>query len=139
MLTPDLFEEKAFQSLSHAARTFYILLATHKETDIQRMCLYNTLKDYNRIFDLGWSEQTILDEAMPNKKTKITHGYFVIPQKHLLTYGYKPSYATKLKKELIDAGFIKVAYGDKGKYNAWNDNVTVYQFSSEWKSKTTSL
>lgn len=135
MLPPELFEEPAFQKLSHAARTFFILLATHKETEQQRACLYEALQEYNRIFDLGLSEQEITDEAKPNKRTKYTHNYFVIPLKQMELYGYSKSYITKLKKELVDAGFIKVKFGGKGKYNGWNENVTVYQFISDWKTK----
>ena len=138
MLPPELFEYPAFQNLSHAARTFYILLNTHKETEMQRACLYEALKTYNQIFDLHMSENDLLDEATPNKRTKYTSGYFVIPQKHLAMYGYKPAYASKLKKELIEAGFIRVKFGKKLKHNAWNENVTVYQFIDDWKSKPSS-
>ena len=135
MLPPELFESEAFQKLSHAARTFYILLAVHKETDIQRSCLYEALKEYNSLLDLGLSEKDIEEEAKPGKRTKYSNGYFVIPQKHLEAYGYKAPYASKLKKELIEAGFIKIKYGGKGRYNAWNENITIYQFSGQWKSK----
>ena len=58
--------------------------------------------------------------------------------KQLEAYGYKANYAAKLKRELIDNGFIKVKYGGKGKFNGWNENVTVYQFVSDWKLKPTS-
>lgn len=135
MLPPELFEEPAFQGLSHAARNFYILLNVHKQTEIQRGCLLQALKDYNQIFDLHMTDVDLLDEATPNKRTKYTHGYFVMPQKHLAMYGYSAQYANKLKKELIDAGFIRTVYGGKGKHSAWSENVTVYQFSDDWKSK----
>lgn len=135
MLPPDLFEEPAFQALSHAARLFYIVLCVHKETDIQRSCLYKALKEYNTILGLGLTDDDILDEATPNKRTKYTSGYFVAPIKQLAAYGYKPNYVTKLKKELIEKGFINIKYGQKGKYNGWNENVTVYQFSDKWKTK----
>ena len=135
MLPPDLFETKQFQSLTHAARTFYLLLSVHKETDQQRGCLLNALRDYNRIEEKGWSEQDLLDEATPNKRTKITHGYFVIPLKHLNQYGYSAAYANKLKNELIEHGFIEVVFSGKGKYNAWNLNTTVYRFSNAWKAQ----
>ena len=135
MLPPELYEEPAFQKLSHAARNFYILLNLHKQTEIQRGCLLQALKDYNQIFDLKLTDGDLLDEATPNKRTKRTHGYFVMPQKHLKMYGYSAQYANKLKKELIEAGFIRVAYGGKGKYSSWSENVTVYQFTDTWKSK----
>ena len=140
MLPPEIFEEPAFQKLSHAARLFYIVLCVHKETEIQRGCLCKALTEYNQILNLGKTEQDILDEAMPNKRTKpwMKTGLFVAPMKQLEAYGYKANYAAKLKRELIDNGFIKVKYGGKGKFNGWNENVTVYQFVSDWKLKPTS-
>lgn len=136
MLPPELFEAEAFMRLSHAGRAFYLLLCTHRETEIQRGCLYKALEQYNKLLGLGLSEQDIKDLSMPNKRTKyIMHDYFVAPKSHLEKYGYKPAYASKLKKELIDAGFIKVAYGGKSRYNAWNENVTVYEFVTTWKTK----
>ena len=133
MLPPELLESKAFQELSIAARLLYITICTHKQAEIQRACLKNALEDYNRIFDLGMSAGEIYDEATPNKRTKYSKGYFVFPNKHAEAYGFKKNYCTKLMKELIQKGFIKVAYGGKGKYGGWNTNVTVYQFSNEWK------
>jgi hypothetical protein len=97
--------------------------------------LYAALKEYNTILGLGLTDDDILDEATPNKRTKYTSGYFVAPIKQLAAYGYKPNYVTKLKKELIEKGFISIKYGQKGKFNAWNENVTIYQFSDKWKTK----
>lgn len=133
MLPPELLEEPAYQKLSQAARYFYIVLNVHRETEIQRKCLYNTLHDYNRILDLGMTDFDIENEATPRKHSKNIKGYFVAPLKHLEMYGYKKSYVTKLKKELIDNGFIRVVYGGKGKRNGWNENVTVYQFIRDWQ------
>lgn len=136
MLPPELFEYKEVQALSYAAAYFYIVLNAHKETEIQRACLYNALHEYNTILDLGMSEQDILDEARPGKRTKYSKGYFVAPAKQLYEqYGFKKNYVTKLKKELIEKGFIRIAYGGKGKYNGWNENVTVYQFTNKWKKE----
>lgn len=136
MLPPEIFEEKAFQELSYGARQFYILLCVHKETDIQRACLYKALQEYNEVCGLGLAEIDLKNEAMPSKRTKITSNYFVAPLKQLEVYGYKKSYITKLKKELIDKGFIRVVYAQKGRYSGWEKNVTVYQFSNKWKQKT---
>ena len=136
MLPPELYTEQAFISLSHAAREFYTMLNAHRETDEQRQCLFATLHEYNRILNLGMTDEDILNEAMPNKHTKYNSGFVVIPQGQLEQYGYSPQYANKLKKELIAAGFLKVAYGGKGKYNGWHNNTTVYQFISGWKTKS---
>ena len=133
MLPPELFEDPAFQKLSFTARYFYVALCLNKETECQRACLYKSLEEYNRIFDLGLTEQDIRDEATPNKRTKNQSGLFVAPVKQMEQYGFKKNYQTKLKKELIQHGFIKVKYGGKGRYGGWNENVTVYQFSNEWK------
>lgn len=142
MLPPELFEEKAFQSLTHAARTFYIVCAVHKESDVQRSCLKKALEDYNTLHGYGWTKNDILGMAMPNKRTKpfsrdkkCSRNYFCIPQKHLKCYGYRPAYTTKLKNELMQKGFIRIAFGGKGKWNGWNENVTVYEFSTAWKTQ----
>jgi hypothetical protein len=77
----------------------------------------------------------IMTEAKPDAKTgDYSHGYFVATEKQLVQYGYKKKYISKLKSELIEKGFIKVVYGGKGRYSAWNKNVTVYQFIDAWKS-----
>lgn len=133
MLVPELFESKAFQCLTYAAQLLYVVLCVHKQTEIQRACLKKSLEEYNRIFELGMSEGEIYDEATPNKRTKYTNNYFVFTEKHMEAYGFKKNYVTKLMKELKQKGFIKVAYGGKGRYGGWNTNVTVYQFSDEWK------
>ena len=133
MLTPELLESKEFQKLSYAARSLYITLCVHKETEIQRLCLKKALEEYNEILNLGWSDTQILEESYPNKRTKYTHNYFVCPAKHLEDYGYKKNYATKLKQELINHGFIKAPFCNKGRYAGWNKNVTVYQFCNDWK------
>ena len=135
MIPPELYESKAFQSLTPAARDFYVMLNVHKETEIQRSSLKAALIEYNEILGLGWTTFDIECEATPNKKTKYSRGYFVIPQKHFEQYGYKKNYVTKLKRQLIEAGFIKKVFGGKGKYGGWNYNETVYQFSNEWKTK----
>ena len=136
MLPPELYEEPAFQALTPAARDFYVMLNVHKETEIQRSNLKAALIEYTRIFDLGMTAHDIECEATPNKKTsRFSHGYFVIPQKHFEAYGYKKNYVTKLKRQLIDAGFIKKVYGGKGRYGGWNNNETIYQFCNDWKSK----
>lgn len=136
MLPPELFESPAFQELSHAGRLFYILLATHKETWAQQTLLQKVLADYNQILNLGMTKEDIENEALPNKKARGRHDYFVAPSQYIAdNYGYSMSYITKLKKELMDKGFIKAVYGQKGKYNGWNQNETVYQFISDWKRK----
>ena len=133
MLPPELLEEEAFQKLTYGARFFYIVLCVHKETDIQRTCLYNALKEYNEVCGIGLSEFDIKNESMPNKKTKLTKGYFVAPTKQLEAYGLKKSYVTKLKAELECNGFIETVYAKKGRYCGWENNVTVYKFSNKWK------
>lgn len=133
MIPPDILESKNFQGLSYAAKIFYITLNIHKNTKRQRDLLYKTLDEYNRIFDLGMSEDRLEDEALPNRKTKYTSGYFVAPETHMKEYGYSKSYQSKLKRELIKKGFIRIKWGGKGKYSAWDKNVTVYQFiTSFW-------
>ena len=137
MLPPEVFETKEFQNLTYASKCFYILLNVHKETSIQQNCLYSALTEYNQIYGLGMSDIDIQLEAYPRKE-KLSHGYFVIPQKHLNNYGYcSAQYANKLKNELIKNGFIRAKYGGKGKTMGWLKNVTVYQFLTPWKEQYT--
>lgn len=133
MLPPDIYENKNFQALKPAARDFYIFLNAYRETEPQRACLHEALTQYNRLYDLGLSDFDIQNEARPGKGSKFNKGYFVAPLKHLVKHGYKRGYITKLKQELIAKGFIRIAYGGKGRYNAWNENVTIYQFISDWQ------
>ncbi|SEM67432.1 hypothetical protein SAMN04487770_1633 [Butyrivibrio sp. ob235] len=135
MLPPELLTDPTFQSLSYAGRYFYILLATNRETEEQRNELYKTLKEYNQLLDLGMSDEDINDQSRINKRTVQDKGYFVFSETFYKPYGLKASYVTKLKKELIEKGFIEVAYGGKGKHTAWDKNVTIYRFSSKWKRK----
>lgn len=135
MVTPELLEHDGFLNLSHAAMMFYITLLTHKETEQQRDCLFATLTEYNNLLGLNMNDFDIMTEAKPDAKTgDYSHGYFVATEKQLVQYGYKKKYISKLKAELIEKGFIKVVYGGKGRYSAWNKNVTVYQFIDVWKS-----
>lgn len=135
MLPPELLEMDAFQDLTHAARMFYIVLNVHKETSQQRDALLQTMKEYNDLLGWGKTKDDLEKEAAPNKKTKDTqtHGFFVCPEKHLKAYGYSSQYANKLKRELIEHGFIRIVAGGKGKSKGWDKNVTLYQFSSMWK------
>ena len=133
MLPPDIYENANFQALKPAARDFYIFLNAYRETEPQRACLHEALTEYNRLEDLGLTEFDINEEARPGKHTKYNQGYFVAPLKHLEKHGYKKSYVTKLKKELIEKGFIRIAYGGKGRYCGWNQNATIYQFVNTWQ------
>lgn len=133
MLPPELVQSPQFCELSCAAQVFYLRLCAHKQTEIQRQCLYAALTEYNKLLDLELSDFDIQNEATPNKHTKYTSHYFVAPVKQMELYGYKANYVTKLKKELIDKGFIEVVFGGKGRFNGWNENVTIYKFSGKWK------
>lgn len=139
MLPPELLENENFQDLSYAARAFYIMLCVHKETEQQRSLLFKTLTDYNRLLDLGKTKEEIQALACPNKHRKDTQGYFVIPEKHLQDYGWRKSYACKLKKELTEKGFIKAIYAKKTKNKSFDESVTVYQFINDWKKVKHSL
>ena len=108
MVTSDIFASKQFQELSNAARIFYLVCATHKQTIEQSTCLFNALKEYYTLFGEEKTDYDLRLMAGQEKKAKIKSPYFVIPQSQLEQYGYTASYATKLKKELIDKKFIKV-------------------------------
>lgn len=136
MVTSDLLESEQFQSLGHAARMFYIMLATHKRTSIQKRCLYETLKQYHKLQGDNLSDEDIMHEAGTAKRQRYNSPYFVIPEAHLKYYGYRASYASKLKKELIDKGFIEEVFFSKysGGYSHYNSKTpTIYKFVNRWK------
>lgn len=147
MVSADLLSSSQFQSLSHAARMFYIVCATHKETPEQINCLRNSLKEYHKLAGIAITEDDLDDMAgvrdnKKRKRSKITSSYFVIPEKHLKQYGYSSSYANKLKKQLIENGFIKIfanekkhSTGQQGSNRDFSKRVTIYQFTNSWKHK----
>ena len=112
MLPPELFYNPQYQALTPAAGRFYIFLNVYRESEEQRACLFEALTEYNRLYDLGLSDFDIQNEARPTKGSKYNQGYFVAPMKHLEAAGFKKNYVTKLKKELIDKGFIKINQSD---------------------------
>lgn len=133
MLTTDLFECVEFRKLGNAAQVFYLNLCAHMQTEEQRTCLYSVLKDYREILGKDWSDEELKVMVNGNKRTGTFPTMFVIPDKHLEQYGYSSSQASNLKKELIEAGFIRVKYGGKGRACGWTRNTTVYEFSFDWK------
>lgn len=143
MVTSDLFCAWQFQNLSHAARTFYLLCATHKQTPEQKQCLYNSLKEYYTLKGEDISEYDLRLYSGLEYRAKIKSRYFVIPQSQLSQYGYKPQYANKLKKELIEKGFIKVFANEKkhssnntqGANRDFSKRVTIYEFVTDWKRR----
>lgn len=132
---------KQFQDLSYAAQVFYILCATHKQTPLQSQALFNALREYYDLIGEGKSDYDIRVMAGQERKARTKSPYFVIPQKHLDEYGFGASYATKLKRELIQHGFIKVFANSKahgagnhqGANRDFSKRVTVYEFTNDWK------
>lgn len=133
MLPPELYQSEAWQALKPAARDFYVFLNVYRETEQQRACLYETLKAYSRVQDTGLSDYDIENEARPKKGSKYIQGFFVCPEEHYTEYGYKESYVKKLKKQLIDSGFIKIKFAGIGRVQGFKNNITVYQFISKWQ------
>lgn len=137
MITSNLLRSKAYQSLSHAARDFYIVLCTHKQTVEQTETLFASLKEYYKLRGVEKTDYDLRLEAGQDKRSVKKSSKFVIPSKQLREYGYSDSYASKLKKELINHGFIKVFANEKRKSNnkCFDKNVTIYEFISNWKKQ----
>ena len=135
MIAPELAMEPKFRKLSHAARAFYLTLVMHRETEIQQKTLYTTLTQYNTILGLGMTDFDIKNECFPSRKSKYTRGLFVAPQAHLELYGYGKNYVSMLKKELIEAGFIRLVYGGKGRFCGFSKNCSVYAFCNDWMNE----
>lgn len=143
MVSSDLFASWQFQDLSHAARSFYLLCAVHKHTGEQSTCLFKALKEYYELKGEEISEYDLKLYSGQIANAKVQSMYFVIPQSHLGQYGYTAQYANKLKKELIDKGFIKVFANEKkhakgnvqGANRDFSKRVTIYEFSTDWKRR----
>ncbi len=136
MVTADLLESTKYKSLSHAAQAFYIVLVTHKKTTIQRTTLFKTLQDYHKLTGQEIDDYDISVKSGSYQRLKKDSPYFVIPEKQLKAYGYSSQYASKLKKELIEKGFIKVFAFDKGTggyCHAFSKKPTIYKFVNDWK------
>ena len=145
----DIFEEQAFQNLKQATRCFYLLLLCHRHTRWQCAELKETLTKYRDIYkDLDIKEDDkdlrriaeltdfdIDNEAFFWKKSaKYTSAFFVIPEKQYKRYGYQSNHVYQLKKELIEAGFIREICGGKVKKkgDCYRKLPTLYQFSTDW-------
>ena len=138
MVTSNLLQSAPFQNLSHAARAFYIVLVTHKNTALQRECLYNALKDYHKLTGKDVSDFDLAIEAGTHCKQKYDSPLVVIPEKQLKEYGYTAQYANKLKKELIEKGFIEIFANGKSiskeSYcSCSSKRPTIYKFVNTWK------
>jgi len=136
MVTDNLLRAKQFQELSAAAKNFYVICCTHKKTAQQSQCLYMALKEYYQTIGEEKPDIEISYEAGTCKKSYRESDKFVIPQSHLAEYGISPQYASKLKKELIAKGFIRIFANGKHKHNAYDKRVTIYEFINDWKKST---
>lgn len=143
MVTSNLFTSWQFQELTHAAKNFYLICCVHKQTAEQAQCLYKALEEYYLSIGEEKSGFDLSLEAGTQPRAKKKSTKFVIPQSHLLQYGFKPTYATKLKNELIEKGFIKVFANEKkhagrgvqGANRDFSKRVTIYEFTNDWKKR----
>lgn len=135
MLPPELLRDETFKSMKSAYRLYYISILTYRETAQGKATLLDTLKDYCRIGGTpeldNMTEFDIANEVNP--KGKYHRGYFVFPESHALEYGFKASYAKKIKATLIEKGFIREVAGGKGKQTGYQKNATLYAFDNKWK------
>lgn len=141
MISSDLFTSPQFQDLSNAAKIFYVICAAHKQTAEQRQCLYNSLKEYFSLLGEDIAEVDLQQMAGTLPRSRKASTFFVIPQSHLEQYGLSAAYASKLKRELIDKGFIRVFANEKkhakgniqGANRDFSKRVTIYEFVNTWK------
>lgn len=137
MIKANLLQAEGFQELSRPAQLFYLTCCAHKNTEMQRQCLYKTLEEYHALLDDDISKYDLQLEAGQVKNCKDDKMYFVFPSSHLKLYGISPQYASKYKKELIQKGFIRVVGNEKGKGKAnmdFSKRITIYAFTTKWKT-----
>lgn len=133
MIPPELYEAEKVQALSPQARDFYVFLNVYRSTEQQQACLYRILTEYNKVQGLGMSDLDIQNEAILSKNCKCNQGLFVAPKSYIEKYGYTDSKAKRYKRELIAKGFIKRKYYGLGYIQGYENNITVYQFTNDWK------
>lgn len=104
----SMLKSRAYQKLSTGAKAFFTVCKVHARTEEARRCLYNHKSFSNREYDFY---------------------DFVFPAAQLEKYGYDKSNATKLFKQLINAGLIELREPNKPIYKT-----NVYRFSDKWKT-----
>lgn len=124
----------AFSKLSMAARLFYIAILVNKHDLCQSQCLYNALSDYYKLTGEDITEADINYQCGDYDHCSKTATKFVFPEKQFTAYGFGASYVTKIKKELMDAGFITV-FANKKSRGREDLAVTIYELSDNWKKK----
>jgi len=130
----DLLMSEQFQDLSKAAQLLYIVLIVNKINSDQSQCLYKSLKDYFNLIDEPISEDELKYKCGDYKKARRFADYFVMPAKQMEQYGFSKQYASRLKQELEDKGFIKTVVNKKSQGRV-DLAVTIYQFSDGWKHR----
>ncbi|MCR4751655.1 MAG: hypothetical protein K5852_05095 [Eubacterium sp.] len=138
MVTANLLQSEGFQELSRPAQLFYLICCAHKNTEMQRQCLYKTLEEYFNLLDDPKSEYDLKLLSGQIKNRPDDKMYFVFPASHLKLYGITPQYASKYKRELIEHGFIRVVGNEKGKRcpnQDFSKRITIYAFNTGWKKQ----
>lgn len=130
----DLMTSPAFTKLTMAARLFYIAILVNKHDTNQSQCLYNALRDYYNMIGEDVTDEDLKYLCGDYDHCRKTSTKFVFPEKQFEAYGFKAPYVSKIKKELIAAGFIKVFANKKAKGRV-DLNVTIYELSDAWKRR----
>lgn len=115
----NLLMSTKFQELSKAAQLFYIIILSYRKTYEHQSDLYDAL-DFYVPYDIYKLDVSNL---------------IVIPSKIFEEYGYSMQYTSKIKRELIDKGFIEVQYGEMSRYNKYNQSTTIYKICTDWMNR----
>ena len=128
----DLLMSEQFQDLSKSAQLLYIILIVNKINSDQSQCLFNALKDYYELIGEPLTKEELKYQTGDYSRSRRFANLFVIPAKQLEQYGFKKSYASRLKQELENKGFIKT-FANKKCQGRVDLSVTIYQFTDNWK------
>ena len=122
----DMLKSKAFQGLHTKCKVVLLTCIAHSSDEKQKMCLYNTLKEYYTALGKEINEFDLNKEVYNQDRLM-----FVFPRTQYEEYGLKnPSEVSKYINELKEAGFIRVVWQ---RTNAKKPNV--YEFDTKWKRK----
>ena len=122
----DMLKSEPYKALPPKAKNVLTACIVHSSVEIQKECLYNTLKEYYTALGKDINEFD-LNREVYNTDRKL----FVFPHEQYKAYGFKtPSEVSYYIKILKEAGFIRVVWQ---RTNAKKPNV--YEFDTKWKRK----
>lgn len=143
-MSTDIDENKTFQKLTFGAKYLYKTICASVFSDYERKACKAVILNYAELGYLcnddgtPFSDGDIIEKigGKLGKNHTLHTKWFICPDAFTKKWGLPASTACKLKKELIEKGFIEVVCEGKGRYCGYTKNATIYKFSDKWKMET---